>query len=79
MKPMERDTAREILSDYPPLMRTEEVAEALRCVDRTVRNLIAENHLECTRVGRNILVTKSSVQDYLCRPVSAAQYRPRKK
>ena len=79
MKSMERDTAQEILSGYPSLMKIEEVAEALRCVDKTVRNLIAENQLECTRVGRNIFVAKSSVLDYLCRPVSAAQYRPRKK
>ena len=78
MKSIDRDTVQEILSSYPLLMRPEEVAEALRCTDRTVRNLIAENQLECTRVGRNICVSKSSVLDYLCRPVSVAQYRPMK-
>jgi excisionase family DNA binding protein len=79
MKSLRRETAQEILKDYQALMSVEEVAEALRCVTKTVRNLIAEEHLECTRIGRTIYVSKDSVLEYICRPVDAARYRPRKK
>lgn len=60
-------------------MNTDEVAEALRCATRTVRNLISEEHLECTRIGRIIYVSKDSVIEYLCRPVTVGHYRPREK
>lgn len=79
MKSLRRETAQEILKDYQALMSVEEVAEALRCVTRTVRNLISAGHLECTRVGRTILVSRDSVFEYLCRPVAVAHYSPREK
>ena len=49
------------LDEYPDLMTVPEVAEYLRCCEKTVREMIRANKLQIYRVGRKIRVLKSSI------------------
>ena len=74
MKSMSIETAHKLLEGYPNLMTAEEVGKALCCHPRTIRRLVESNMIECTRLGRKVVIPKDAICSYLCRPVDTNCY-----
>lgn len=74
MKNMSMETAQRLLEGHPNLMSIREVGEALCCNPRTVYRLVEEGTIECTRIGRKIVISKDTICAYLCRPVDINSY-----
>jgi len=74
MKSMTIETAQKLLDGYPNLMTVEEAGEALCCHPRTVRRLLERDAIECTRLGRKVVIPKDAICAYLCRPVDTNCY-----
>ena len=53
-----------IMFDYE-LITVAEVAVLFRCSSATVYNLIRAGHFPCIKRGRNLLISKKSVENYV--------------
>ena len=63
---MIKRAAVEYFSGMPDVMKVADVAKALRCSKNTVYEFIHEGRLEVLRKGRNMLVPKHILVDFLC-------------
>ncbi len=55
----------EYLSNYPPVLNVNNVAEILGVTPKTVRNLIKTKTITSIKVGRLVRIPKDSLIDYL--------------
>ncbi len=58
--------AMEYFKDLPDVMRVQDVAKALRCSKNTLYEFIHTGRLEVLRKGRNMLVPKHILVDFVC-------------
>lgn len=53
------------LKEYPELMLRGEVAEHLRCTERTVMNLENRGDLKACKVGTHVRILRESVANFI--------------
>ena len=53
-------------SGMPDVMKVAEVAEALRCSKNTIYDFIHTGRLQAMKKGRNILIPKHTLVEFLC-------------
>ena len=63
---MIKRAAVEYFSGMPDVLKVQDVAKALHCSKNTIYDFIHEGRLEALRKGRNMLVPKHVLVDFLC-------------
>ena len=53
------------LSNYPPILGVNDVAEILGVTSRTVRKMVKDRQIGSLRIGKRIKIPKDKLIDYL--------------